>query len=210
MPTNTDANLVLNRLGSRLAGGTVQLDRRLAETAVRNGVAEPLGVGVVDAAEAIIRVANANMADAVRLISIARGYDPRDFALVAFGGAGALHGAALARELAIPVVIVPPHPGITSALGCLLVDLQHDWAESFLAPAGSADPATLQQRFEAMEQQAAGRLAHEGVAARDMLMQRSVDMMYQGQWRSLTVSAPAVITALAPLVQAFHEQHARE
>ncbi len=210
VPTNTDANLVLNRLGSRLAGGTVQLDRRLAETAVRNGVAEPLGVGVVDAAEAIVRVANANMADAVRLISIARGYDPRDFALVAFGGAGALHGAALARELAIPVVIVPPHPGITSALGCLLVDLQHDWAESFLAPAVSADPATLQQRFEAMEQQAAGRLAHEGVAARDMLMQRSVDMMYQGQWRSLTVPAPAVITALAPLVQAFHEQHARE
>ena len=210
VPTNTDANLVLNRLGSGLAGGTVQLDRALAETAVRTGIAEPLGIGVLDAAEAIIRVANANMADAVRLISIARGYDPRDFALVAFGGAGALHGAALARELAIPVVIVPPNPGITSALGCLLVDLQHDWAESFLASAAGADPARLQQRFEAMEQLAAERLAHEGVAAGDVVMQRRVDMMYQGQWRSLTVPAPPVIAALAPLVQAFHEQHARE
>ena len=210
VPTNTDANLVLGRLGSGLAGGTVQLDRALAETAVRTAIAEPLGIAVLDAAEAIIRVANANMADAVRLIGVARGYDPRDFALVAFGGAGALHGAALARELAIPVVIVPPNPGITSALGCLLVDLQHDWAESFLAPAASADPASLQQRFEALEQRAAERLAHEGVAAADVVLQRSVEMMYQGQWRSLTVPAPPQITALAPLVQAFHEQHARE
>jgi N-methylhydantoinase A len=77
----------------------------------------------IEAAAAIIDVANANMADAIRLVSIMRGYDPRDFALVAFGGAGALHGAALARDLAIPTVIVPPNPGVTSALGCLLVDI---------------------------------------------------------------------------------------
>ena len=82
----------------------------------------------------MIQVANANMADAVRLISIRRGYDPRDFALVAFGGAGALHGAALARELSIPTVIVPPNPGITSALGCLLVDIRHDLSAMYLRP----------------------------------------------------------------------------
>ena len=210
VPTNTDANIVLGRLGTGLAGGSITLDPGLAEQAVQTGVAEPLGVGVPEAAEAIIRVANANMADAVRLISISRGYDPRDFALVAFGGAGALHGAALARELAIPVVIVPPNPGITSALGCLLVDLQHDFAESYLMPTSSADPAELQRRFEALEATAAERLSHEGVAVADMVMQRSVDMMYQGQWRSLTVSVPNRITTMQALVQSFHEEHQRE
>ena len=110
-PTNTDANLALGRLGTQLAGGQIVLDKAASETAVRTGVAEPLGMDPTAAAKAIVSVANANMADAVRLISISRGYDPRDFALVAFGGAGALHGVALAKELSIPTVIVPPNPG---------------------------------------------------------------------------------------------------
>ena len=210
VPTNTDANIVLGRLGTGLAGGSIKLDAKLAEQAVRVGVAEQLGVSVPQAAEAIIRVANANMADAVRLISISRGYDPRDFALVAFGGAGALHGAALARELSIPVVIVPTNPGITSALGCLLVDLQHDFAESYLMPAEATDPADLQRRFAALEATAAERLLHEGVATTDMVVQRSVDMMYQGQWRSLSVPVPPQFTTIEALVKSFHEQHERE
>ncbi|WP_428538891.1 hydantoinase/oxoprolinase family protein [Rhodopila sp.] len=210
VPTNTDANIVLGRLGTGLAGGSIKLDAKLAEQAVRVGVAEQLGVSVPQAADAIIRVANANMADAVRLISISRGYDPRDFALVAFGGAGALHGAALARELSIPVVIIPTNPGITSALGCLLVDLQHDFAESYLRPAEATDPADLQRRFATLEATAAERLLHEGVAMADMVMQRSVDMMYQGQWRSLSVPVPPQITTMEALVTSFHEQHERE
>ncbi len=210
IPTNTDANMVLGRLGAGLAGGSVQLDASLAEQAVRSGVAEPLGLSVSAAADAIVQVANANMADAVRLISIARGYDPRDFALVAFGGAGALHGAALARELSIPVVIVPPNPGITSAVGCLLVDLQHDLAESCLIAAADADAAQLQARFEALEAGAAERLAHEGVATADMVMQRSVDMMYQGQWRSLSVPVGGQIESIEAMVAAFHALHQRE
>ncbi len=125
-PTNTDAHVVLGRLAHGLAGGSVRLDPALAEAAVQRDVAAPLGMELHQAAQAILKVANANMADAVRLISISRGHDPRDFALVAFGGAGPLHGAALARELSIPTVIVPPSPGVTSALGCLLVDVQHD------------------------------------------------------------------------------------
>ena len=210
VPTNTDANIVLGRLGTGLAGGSIKLDAKLAEQAVRAGVADHLGVSVPQAAEAIIRVANANMADAVRLISISRGYDPRDFALVAFGGAGALHGAALARELSIPVVIVPTNPGITSALGCLLVDLQHDFAESYLMPAEATDPADLQRRFAALEATAAERLLHEGVATTDMVMQRSVDMMYQGQWRSLSVPVPPQLSTIEALAKSFHEQHERE
>ena len=103
VPTNTDANVALGKLGAKLAGG-IHLDAEKAREAVRTGVAEPFKLGLEEAADAIIRVANANMANAVRLISISRGYDPRDFALVAFGGAGALHGADIARELSIPAV----------------------------------------------------------------------------------------------------------
>src|ERR1700682_4711299 len=134
-PTNTDANVTLGRLGTSLAGGKVTLDSALARRAGEDGVARPFGLGQHEAADASLRVANANMSDAVRCISISRGYDPRDFALVAFGGAGALHGVDVARELSIPVVIVPPNPGVTSALGCLLVDMQQAFPKSaMLAP----------------------------------------------------------------------------
>src|SRR4029077_9368814 len=146
VPTNTDANVSLGRLGAKLAGG-LHLSEEKAREAVRTGVAEPFKLGLEEAADAIIRVANANMANAVRLISISRGYDPRDFALVAFGGAGALHGAAIAKELSIPAVIVPPNPGVTSALGCLLVDVQHDFSESYFAGADDADPAAIEAEF---------------------------------------------------------------
>jgi N-methylhydantoinase A len=210
VPTNTDANLVLGRLGNGLAGGSVGLDAALATQAVQNGLATPLGMELHEAAEAIIRVANANMADAVRLISISRGYDPRDFALVAFGGAGALHGVALARELAIPVVIVPPNPGVTSALGCLLVDIQHDLAESYICPAEAAEPAAIEAEFARLEKEAWERMAHEDVAVADVVMHRAVDMMYRGQWRSLAVPAPSPVTNVGDLVAAFHAQHERE
>jgi N-methylhydantoinase A len=209
-PTNTDANVVLGRLGTSLAGGKIMLDAALATAAVSEGVGEPFGLSLHAAADAIIRVANANMADAVRLISISRGYDPRDFALVAFGGAGALHGVAIARELAIPAVIVPPNPGVTSALGCLLVDIQHDFAESYLVPGKDADPAAIEAAFARLEGEALARLDHEGVAMEETLLQRSIDMMYQGQWRSLAVPAPRPITEMAPLFEAFHRQHERE
>ena len=209
-PTNTDANLALGRLGTSLAGGQIELDRAASESAVRTSVAEPLGMGTVDAAKAIVSVANANMADAVRLISISRGYDPRDFALVAFGGAGALHGVALAKELSIPTVIVPPNPGVTSALGCLLVDVRHDISQTYLALATAADPADIEARFSEMEREARSRLVKEGVADEDMLLQRSIDMMYQGQWRSLQVPVTAPFTSVPDAVSAFHTDHDRE
>ncbi len=208
--TNTDANVVLGRLGSRLAGGKITLDPALAEEAVQGTVATPFGMELHAAAEAIVAVANANMANAVRLMSISRGYDPRDFALIAFGGAGALHGAAVAKELSIPTVIVPPNPGVTSALGCLLVDVQHDFSESFMTDASIVAPAELEVAFQRMEAQASERLLHEGIAPQDMALQRTVEMMYQGQWRSLAVSAPARIVSIASLIDAFHGEHERE
>ncbi|MEP2202913.1 MAG: hydantoinase/oxoprolinase family protein, partial [Tateyamaria sp.] len=208
--TNSDANVVLGRLGHSLAGGDITLDAVLAEKAIRETVAEPFGMKVHEAAEAVIDVANANMANAVRLLSISRGHDPRDFALVAFGGAGALHGAAVARELSIPVVIVPPNPGVTSAMGCLLVDIQHDFSDSFMADAATTSPDDLEAAFARSEKEAIERLRHEDVAPENTVLQRTVEMMYQGQWRSLAVSAPSQITNIQELIRGFHDEHERE
>lgn len=208
--TNSDANVVLGRLGHSLAGGDITLDADLAEKAIRDTVAEPFGMELHAAAEAVIDVANANMANAVRLLSISRGHDPRDFALVAFGGAGALHGAAVAKELSIPVVIVPPNPGVTSAMGCLLVDIQHDFSDSFMADASQTSPEDLEAAFARIEKEAVDRLRHEDVSPKNTVLQRTVEMMYQGQWRSLAVSAPSKITSTADLVRGFHDEHERE
>ncbi len=209
-PTNTDANLVLGRLGAGLAGGDIGLDAARASAAIETHVARPLGMDVKTAAQAILRVANANMADAVRLVSIMRGYDPRDFALVAFGGAGALHGAAVAKDLAIPKVIVPPHPGVTSAMGCLLVDIRHDLLSTYLVDAAVANAADVEREFHALEEEARDRLAHEGVAEKDIVLTRSIDMRYAGQWRSLTVPAPRPFAHVAQAVEDFGAAHERQ
>ncbi len=207
-PTNTDANVVLGRLGEELIGGAMSLDRRLAEEAVER-LGERVDLERVEAARAILRVANANMADAVRLISIRRGYDPRDFALVVFGGAGALHGAALAEELAIPTVIVPPNPGITSALGCLLVDIRHDFAIMHLADAGTANAQAVEEEFQRLDIEARERLESEGVPPEQITLERLIDMRYVGQWRSLSVSVDNPLD-LEAAVDLFHNEHERE
>ena len=209
-PTNTDANVVLGRLGDELIGGELTLDGSLAADAVHTGAARPLGLEVAQAAQAIIEVANANMADAIRLLSIRRGYDPRDFALVVFGGAGALHGAALARELAIPTVLVPPNPGIASALGCLLVDVRHDLSVMFLAGADEATIDEIENEFTRLEAEARDRLQVEGIPEARMHLQRSIDMRYVGQWRSLDITVGAPLTSLGDALASFHERHACE
>ncbi len=208
-PTNTDANLVLGRLGTRLVGGDMTLDRDAAEAAIRAGVAEPLGLELHEAANAIIAVANANMADAVRIISLQRGYDPRDFALVVFGGAGALHGAALARELGVPSVLVPPSPGAWSALGCLMVDIRHDLAEMFLRPADAADDEELEAAFGRLEARGRDLLEAEGVETEEVRLERSIAMRYLGQWRSMEVAVEAG-QDLETAVARFHDEHERE
>jgi N-methylhydantoinase A len=208
-PTNTDANVVLGRLGSELIGGAMTLDRDAAARAITQHIGVPLGLEPEEAADAIIKVANANMADAVRLISIRRGYDPREFCLVAFGGAGPLHGAALAKELAIPTVLVPPNPGITSALGCLLVDVRHDLATMFLGQVETVDRDQLEDEFGKLEREAHERLEAEDVPEEQMSIQRLIDMRYLGQWRSLTISVDAPVD-LEAAVARFHAEHQRE
>jgi N-methylhydantoinase A len=209
-PTNTDANVVLGRLGTRLLGGEMTLDRDAAVAAIRKDVASPLSMEASEAAQAVLKVANANMADAVRLISIRRGLDPREFALVVFGGAGPLHGADLARELSIPTVIVPPNPGITSALGCLLVDVRHDLETMHLRQAAQADVEEIEAEFAALESEARDRMTAEGVADADVALQRRISMRYVGQWRSLAVEVEGPITSLDEAIARFHAEHERE
>lgn len=209
-PTNTDANVVLNRLGTSLAGGAKMLNKSLATEAIQRVIGDPLNMELAEAAHAVLQVANANMADAVRLVSIRRGHDPRDFALVAFGGAGALHGAEVARELNIPTVIIPPNPGVASALGCLLVDIRHDLSSMFTSVASEADTEALEGLYVSLEMEAMARLRQERVAEENAVLQRLISMRYLGQWRSLSVSIGSGANSLAEAIETFHEQHERE
>lgn len=206
--TNTDANLLLGRLGEGLLDGRLALDRRRASDAVRRTVGDRLGLREAQAAHAIVHVANANMANATKLISVGRGFDPRDFALVVFGGAGPLHGCDLARELDIPVVIFPRHPGIASAMGCLLVDIRHDLSRMCLFPAEPETTPRIEELFAELEAEGRARLATDGVTVEDMRLRRTIDMRYAGQWRHLSIEMQrgyGVETALSQ----FHAEHER-
>lgn len=208
-PTNSDANVVLGRLGTKLLDGQMELSYEKAAGAV-DQIAKRLHYSTEEAADAIIRVANANMSDAVRLISVRRGYDPRDFALVAFGGAGPLHGAYLAKELDIPTVIIPPHPGVSAAMGCLLVDFRHDISRTFVKNVKQVTLTELETVFTEMEIEAANLLDEEGVSPENASLIRYIDMRYMGQWRSLTISVGTPIQSLEEAIESFHREHARE
>lgn len=212
-PTNTDANLLLERLSAaNFLGGEMAVDKELSRKVIKEKIADPLGYDPVPAADAIIQVANANMADAVRLISLRKGYDPREFVLVVFGGAGPLHGAHLARELGIPTVIVPPWPGVTSALGCLMVDLRHDFSKTATENVKGSGVDQLEAELKRMEEEALERLEDEGVPPGRREILRYLDMRYLGQWRSLTVQCPRPLNeaSLNQVRELFHLEHQRE
>ncbi|MGE8001102.1 hydantoinase/oxoprolinase family protein [Lysinibacillus sp. NPDC093190] len=208
-PTNSDANLVLGRLGVDLLDGTMQLNKEAARDAVKK-IANAFDQSVEKAASAIIEVANANMSDAVRLISIRRGYDPRDFALVAFGGAGPLHGAYLAKDLNIPKVIIPTHPGVAAAMGCLLVDVRHDISKTYVKKLDEVNAEELTNQFSELREEARGLLKEEGIAENTSTLTNYIDLRYKGQWRSLAVPVSDQITSLDAILEAFHQEHERE
>ncbi len=210
-PTLTDANVLTGRLSREMfLGGRMSIYPELAEKAVGEKIAKPLGLDLLDAAEGIIKVAVTNMANAVRLISIARGYDPRDFTLIAFGGSGPLHAFLVARELGIPKVAVPPWPGITSAFGTLTMDVRHDMMQTFIRPVSVLKPEELERVFEGMESSMLETLKSEGFTEDKIRLSRSVDMRYFGQWRSLTIPVERPLTSLKPLAERFHTEHERE
>jgi N-methylhydantoinase A len=211
--TVTDAHVVLGNLSpeSALADG-VPLDRELAERAVAAAVGEPLGLVVEEAAAAILRIANANMANALRVMTIARGHDPRRFALVAIGGAGPMHACALADELGIPRVVIPRYPGVAAALGLLATDIRHDLRRSWLQPTAAIVSADLDVEFARLEAEAANLLNTSASVTRSFEFSHELDMRYRGQAYNLTVPfAPRPVTAeaIAAAEEAFEEEHRR-
>ncbi len=211
-PTITDANLVLGRLDpAYFLGGEIRLDVEAAERAVRDRCAEPLGLETVEAARGIVEIANAAMAGALRRISIQRGYDPRDFTLVAFGGAGPVHGNRLARELEIPELLVPPSPGTFSAMGLLSTDLRHDFNATHLEPLAAASES-LAPALESLESQGRRALAADGVDPARMRFVRQLDLRYVGQSYELGVEvedAGFPAAEVRRLADRFHEEHER-
>ncbi|MCF8532253.1 MAG: hydantoinase/oxoprolinase family protein [Reyranella sp.] len=187
-PTITDANLVLGRLNpDRLLGVDRPVTLDHVRAIVLDKVGKRLGLDAEAAAAAILRIANDRMAGAIRLVSLSRGHDPRDFALFAFGGAGPLHATALARELAIPTVLVPARPGITNALGCVVADLRHDYVRTVNKPLSALDDATVAGIYAEQSTEGEATIGREGVPVRELRRVHTADMQFQGQSHILSV-----------------------
>jgi N-methylhydantoinase A len=189
-PTVTDANVILGRIDADrpIGGKLARLDLDAAERAIARHVAEPLGLELLPAAEAILRVANSRMAGAIRLVSIERGHDPRRFALMPFGGAGALHAGALMKEVGLGSALVPRYPGVTSALGCVIADMRHDFVRTVNRTLDEADLGALAAAAAEARRQGEALLDRAGIAfeAREALVE--LDMSYVGQTH--TVATP--------------------
>jgi N-methylhydantoinase A len=193
-PTVTDANVVLQTLNpAHLLGGRMRIDRARADVAIGR-LAKTLGLDSTATAQGIVSVVTANMAKAIRVISVQRGHDPREYTLVAFGGAGPLHAARLARELEIPRVLVPRHPGILCALGLLLGDLKTNFAQTRLTLLTPDAVPVMTETFAALEARAAAWFQREGIAGGARTLRRAVDMRYAGQNYELPVPWPDVPT----------------
>ena len=209
-PTITDANLVLGRLNpDRLLGVDTPVTLDHVRQAIESKIGRALGLDAEAAAAAILRIANDRMAGAMRLVSLSRGHDPRDFALFAFGGAGPLHATALARELAIPTVLVPARPGITNALGCVVADLRHDYVRTVNKPLSVVTDAEVAGIYAEQGEEGAATLKREGAPVREVRRVWSADMQFQGQSHILSVSVDRPDLGVEGLRKAFAQAYDR-
>jgi N-methylhydantoinase A len=207
----TDADLILGYLDRRsLLGGALVVDLAAAERAIDQAIAQPLGLTVPEAAARIAEIVNANMAEALRIVSVERGHDARTFSLIAFGGAGPVHAAALAEELQIPEVIVPPVPGAFSALGLVASDLKRDYVRTLYADLGAVEPSRVAAVFAAMEASGTAMLDAARVPPERRAMPRQADLRYRRQAYELTVpieDGPVTRVSLDAAMAAFHAKH---
>jgi N-methylhydantoinase A/oxoprolinase/acetone carboxylase beta subunit len=213
LPTVTDANVVLGRLQpGNFLGGEMNLDAGAAAKAIAS-LAEELGMGKEAAADGVLTIINANMANAIRSRTVQKGHDPREFSLVAFGGAGPLHGVEVARDLGIPEVIIPPYPGITSAAGLLTTDLKYDTIQTEFQTSGSVDGERLGRDFDAMRDGLAVQFKTDGLDDSAIAYQRSGDLRYVGQGYELRVpiaDGPINKQCLDDVFRAFKVIHTTE
>lgn len=209
----TDANVVLRMLNPEyLLNGQMKIDRSLSVEAVRK-LAQPLGLGIEETAMGVLRVVTANMARAIRVVSVQRGYDPRDYALVPFGGAGPLHASRLARELGMRRVVVPETPGAQSAMGLLMTDIKTDFMRTQRATVTPDSAALLASTFDGLAKRASVWFDEEGVPKEGRSILRRLELRYQGQNFELAVEVPDNLDLSAgdldPLIEAFHVAHER-
>lgn len=191
VPTITDVNALLGYYPDELIGGAMKLDIAAAANAVREHLAERLGMDEIDAALGVLRIANFDMESAIRLVTTQRGIDVRTCALIVFGGAGPVHAASLARELGIQKVIIPPAPGNVNAFGALIADSRYDFHGTFTHPLETADEDELQTAVDALELVAADAIGDLSAADRlEFSFERHVDARYAGQGFELTISLP--------------------
>jgi N-methylhydantoinase A/oxoprolinase/acetone carboxylase beta subunit len=208
-PTLTDANVVLGRIDpDRFLGGEMKLDRALAVAAVER-LAAQLGLDLNEAAEGIVTIANANMSGAIRSRTVQKGHDPREFALVAFGGGGPTQAAEVADSLGIPEVIVPPYPGITSAMGLLTSDLKVDQMRTVFMTEGAIDAARLDAELAAAAAELRARLREDGVGEDEIEVAAGLDCRYVGQGYELRVPLPEE-RFTAEALEEFHRLHEQE
>jgi len=210
-PTVTDCNLALGYLDSNaLLAGRLAIRADKAIAAIEEHLAAPLGIGVDAAASGVLAVVNASMAEALRIVSVERGHDAREFSLVAFGGAGPMHAAELARELGIREVIIPPIPGGFSALGLVATDLKRDYVKTHFIALHEADKTAVAAAFGDMETAARAMLTAANIPQEQWRLERSADLRYGRQAYELSVPArTGEITqgTLDELAQLFHEKH---
>jgi N-methylhydantoinase A/oxoprolinase/acetone carboxylase beta subunit len=213
-PTVTDAQLVLGRLEeNRFLGGRMSVLRARAREAIESRVAGALSLSVEETAGGIVRVATAHMVDAIELTTVRRGHDPRDFTLVAFGGAGALFGADIAAELGIPRVLVPRFPGVAAAMGLLASDVVHNYSRSVVAELSATAPEALEAAYAALEDRARTQLERDGFSGDAAAVERYADCCYVGQGYELHVAVPRGEvdgTWGGRLTELFHDAHERE
>jgi N-methylhydantoinase A len=212
-PTVTDAQVVLGRLlPDRFLGGRMTLDAGAAERAVREHIAEPLGLDAPSAAAGILAIANATMANAVRAVTTERGLDPRDFTLVAYGGAGPLHAVDIARELAIRTIVIPQAPGHFSAFGMITADLRREYARTHRARIAAESLAGVRELVAELEAEARAWLAGTGIAAETVCLEYAGDARYVGQDHSVTIPLAldagdaAAVGAIKASFDAAHQQ----
>ena len=210
-PTVTDANLVLGRMHpDRFVGGDMSVDLAAAREAIQLKIADPLEMTVEEAAAGIIRIANANMERALRVSSAEKGFDPRDITLLAFGGAGPMHAAALATAVGIPEVLVPEHPGVFSAVGLVMSDIRHDFGQPRVLRGKEISGENLNPLFGDLDKEANDALERDGVAEDHRDLQRSADLRYVGQAYEVNVTVPSVLLddeSAGQIIQNFHDLH---
>jgi N-methylhydantoinase A len=209
-PTVTDANVLAGRINpDYFLGGEIPLNLEKTEAAMKP-VTDAFNTSIEEAAMGVIRIADANMINALKLVSVRRGYDPRDFVLIAFGGGGAMHAGALMRELRVKKVIIPDEPAVFSAWGMLMTDLRGDYIRTLITRTDRVEPDHLNAIYQEMEGQAMESLASQGVKQADMALQRFADMRYMGQEHTVKVPLPGgqiAAEAMPDINDRFHTLH---